>query len=130
MEVLKEEFKIRDELQNEYTKKLSEIETKYMAICNKNAELYNSQIEKTKNVDQRYREYVARILNDCAQKILQIEKDHEELLDKCSTFKNENNHLKNYIKNLEEQYSVIVKRIEIQAQVVFQVKFYYLESKN
>lgn len=117
VELLKQELKLRDELQNEYREKLTEIESKYTSICKKNADLYTGQVEKTKTVDQQYREYLARILNECSQKVMQIEKDYEHISKQSELVKQENEDLKRHLRNVDEQYTVIVSKVEQQAQV-------------
>ncbi|KAG5863202.1 hypothetical protein JTB14_014106 [Gonioctena quinquepunctata] len=69
VDILTMEIRLREEIQEDYFKKLKEIENKYKKVC-------ASRDELTKNVRSR----ISTVVNECSQKIKELEEDRDNLV--------------------------------------------------
>lgn len=119
-EILKSELKLREDLQLEYLRKMRDIEKKYKKACTTTNELYEEQLEKIKNQEVRYREHLAKILSECAQKINEFENQKQSLISQINYIQAEYVELKKHSLVSEENYKQLMKQIQTDAEV-----FYY-----
>ncbi|KAJ8913611.1 hypothetical protein NQ315_013433 [Exocentrus adspersus] len=115
-EILKCELKLREDLQVEYLRKMRDIEKKYKKACSATNQLYEEQVEKMKNQETRYREYLARILAECAGKIDEFEKEKQTLLSRINSLQTEFANFKKRTHLTEEQYKQSVQQIQIKSE--------------
>nr|XP_023025665.1 uncharacterized protein PFB0765w-like [Leptinotarsa decemlineata] len=104
VDILTIEIRLREEIQEEYFKKLKEIEKKYKKMCTSSNELYKEQAEIVKNQENKFREYIATIVNECTVKINALEGDREDLIKQLDNMRNE---FKNYKTRANQREKII-----------------------
>ncbi|KAJ8932781.1 hypothetical protein NQ314_014485 [Rhamnusium bicolor] len=115
-EMLKNELKLREDLQQEYLIKLKDIEMKYQKACATTSDLYKEQVDKMNNRETQFREHLAKILAECAQKINKLENDKHDLTAQINYLQVEYNDYKQHVFANEERYKHIIKKIQLDAE--------------
>ncbi|KAJ8934718.1 hypothetical protein NQ318_004502 [Aromia moschata] len=115
-EILKNELKLRDDLQQEYLRKIKEIEIKYQKVCITTTEVYKEQIDKFKNQEVRYREHLSKILAECAKKINEFENEKQDLIGQIHYLHEECDKYKRHMAAEEKNYTQIIRKIQMDAE--------------
>ncbi|CAG9817152.1 unnamed protein product [Phaedon cochleariae] len=114
VDVLTIEIKLREEIQKEYLKKLSDIEKKYKKVCASSNDLYKGQVEMMKNQEGKYREHIATIIRQCTHKIKELEKDKEDLIDRINILHNEFTESRKQMAVREENFRKILSQVKVE----------------
>ncbi|KAJ8984820.1 hypothetical protein NQ317_013019 [Molorchus minor] len=115
-EVLKNELKLRDDLQREYLNKIKDVEAKYHKVCSATAEGYKEEIEKLKKQEIQYREQLSKILAECARKIYEFENEKQQLVSQINYVRAEYNEFKKRVIVNEGNYRQLIKMLQTDAE--------------
>lgn len=96
---------------------MRDIERKYKKACTATNELYEEQLDKMKNQEVRYREHLANILSECAQRINEIENEKQSLLSQINYIQAEYADLKKHVAAKEENYRQLIKQAQMDTEV-------------
>lgn len=115
-DILSIEIKIREEVQEEYFKRLKDVEEKYQKVYKSSKDVRKEQEEKLKLQENKFREHLSMVLRECTQKIKEYEEGNQELIKQLRQLQSQNNEFKQQILQKEISYSALIKEIQSNSQ--------------
>ncbi|VEN38732.1 unnamed protein product [Callosobruchus maculatus] len=116
VDVLTLEFKLREEIQQEYQKNLNEVEKKYKKMTVSGRDIQRELSERTKEMQDKHREQLTVVLSECALKIKDLQEEKQELLEKLEVFKAEFEKIQQQAMLKEDTYVKMIKVARLEGE--------------
>nr|CAI5869358.1 unnamed protein product [Callosobruchus analis] len=116
VDILKLEFKLREEIQKEYQKNLNEVEKKYKKMTVAGRDIQRELSERTKEMQDKHREQLTVVLSECALKIKDLQEEKQELLEKFEIFKAEFEKVQQQAVLKEDTYVKMIKVARLEGE--------------
>ncbi|CAH0555287.1 unnamed protein product [Brassicogethes aeneus] len=104
-EIIKKELILHEEYQKEFSKKLNEIEKRYMDTIN----VYKKELEKAKGQESVVRSQIGQLMNECGQKMIEMEVERNNYLEELKSLQKEYADLKDRTTKRETEYRMVVE---------------------
>ncbi|XP_056637763.1 putative leucine-rich repeat-containing protein DDB_G0290503 [Diorhabda sublineata] len=115
-DILSIEIKLREEIQEEYFKRLKDVEEKYQKLYRSSKDVRKEQEEKLRIQENKFREHLAMVLRECTQKIKEYEEGNQDLIKQLRQFQGQNNEFKQLIQQKDASYTTLIKEIQSNSQ--------------
>ncbi|KAF7280414.1 hypothetical protein GWI33_006080 [Rhynchophorus ferrugineus] len=116
-ELLKaKELKLRDEIQIEYQKRLSDVEKTYKNMCKDIKDVSKQYEDKLEQQEKQYREYLKMVLKECEKCTKESEEEKIELTNQLKWLRQDFDNYKSSVISNEERYLKIMKNMERESE--------------
>ncbi|CAH2001744.1 unnamed protein product [Acanthoscelides obtectus] len=109
VDVLTLEFKLREEIQQEYQKNLNEVEKKYKKMAASGRDIQKELSERTKELQEKHKEQLTVVLSECALKIKDLQEEKQDLLEKLEVLQAEFYKVQSEATLKEDTYVKLIK---------------------
>ncbi|KAH1005207.1 hypothetical protein HUJ04_006236 [Dendroctonus ponderosae] len=115
-EVMKCELRLRDDLQIEYQKRISDIEKRYKKTFKETTDMCKQQKLDLEQQDKKFREYLKVVLTECETYAAKLEKEKCDLASQLEAMKNDFAKYKASVSENEDKYLDLVRTAENKSQ--------------
>ncbi|XP_066246315.1 putative leucine-rich repeat-containing protein DDB_G0290503 [Euwallacea similis] len=111
-EAVKRELNLRDELQIEYQKRISDIEKMYQKMFKDTNDIRKQQKAELEEQDKKFREYLKKILNECDACTSRLEDEKLELAGQLKMLRTDFDKYKESTVAQEQKFIALIKKLE------------------